>query len=291
MTGFVSSRKEEIERNHDELKHSLSQKGGLKMATVQVNNISISYVEKGTGEEVIVFIHGFIASKGHWKEVMELLPDGYHSYAFDLRGSGEVGEVKEGFTIAQFARDIHAAAQELGLERYVVAGHSTGGAVAQQMALDFPECVKALVLIGTVSCFGCEPPSALLYPVIKLIDASQEELEATLPAFYPQTPSPERIKELANDVRSMTKESFFGTMDTFRFFNQEARMSEIKVPTIFLTGSLDLFMTQGVIQRAAAGIAGAKIVYIEGNGHWVMIENGSRTVELITQFVDEVNQK
>ena len=57
--------------------------------SVTVNDVKINYIEQGAGEEILVFVHGYMNSTVYWTKVLELLPEEYHAYALDLRGHGQ----------------------------------------------------------------------------------------------------------------------------------------------------------------------------------------------------------
>jgi pimeloyl-ACP methyl ester carboxylesterase len=113
------------------------------------------YVERGTGPEPIVFVHGFISTCRWWLPAMERLPkDGYHAYAIDLRASGLSEQIETGHTLARYAEDLHQFVEAIGLEKSTLVGHSMGGGIAMQYALDHQDRLKALVLVDPLAPFG-----------------------------------------------------------------------------------------------------------------------------------------
>ena len=97
----------------------------------------------------LVLIHGAGGSHLHWGVAVRTLPEG-DVYALDLPGHGRsAGSGRT--TVAQYASWVIRLLDALGIERAVMAGHSMGGAIAQTAALEFPEGVRGLVLVGTGS--------------------------------------------------------------------------------------------------------------------------------------------
>ena len=102
----------------------------------------------GSGEPVVL-IHGLGLSGAIWDRVRDALGPGYRLVAVDLRGAGRTRELaaKE-LTLGQWAVDLGAVVDELGLERPVLVGHSLGASVALRYALERPDGVRGLVLIA-----------------------------------------------------------------------------------------------------------------------------------------------
>lgn len=135
----------------------MREKGGGAMPQVRLPDFTMHYVEVGTGSLPIVFVHGFISTRNWWQPTLErLASDRYHAYAIDLRAAGESEQTAEGHTLAQYAQDLQAFADAMGLQRFVLVGHSMGGGVAMQYALDHPERLAALLLVDPLAPFGTD---------------------------------------------------------------------------------------------------------------------------------------
>jgi pimeloyl-ACP methyl ester carboxylesterase len=101
---------------------------------------------------VVLLIHGFCASTLVWSEVfLPLASEGFRVVAVDLLGHGFSDKPKDGeYTIEAQARMVLGLMDRLGIERATLAGSSYGGAIAASLALDYPERVEKLVLVGSV---------------------------------------------------------------------------------------------------------------------------------------------
>lgn len=117
------------------------------MAQAQINGTTIVYQDTGAGPALLL-LHGAYLSSKVWKHQMTAL-EGYRVIAPDLRGHGESGREGHPYSVKTFAADMIALLRHLELPGAVVCGHSLGGMVALQMALDSPDCVDGLVLVET----------------------------------------------------------------------------------------------------------------------------------------------
>lgn len=101
----------------------------------------------------VVFVHGNLSDGPIWYEQMAALPEGYRGVAVDLRGFGQTPPRPVDATrgLADFADDVRAAVEAMGLGRVHLAGHSMGGGVVMHLGIHHPELVTSLVLAAPVS--------------------------------------------------------------------------------------------------------------------------------------------
>src|SRR5262245_16702268 len=103
---------------------------------------------EGTGPPVVL-VHGLGLSGALWNRFCEVFGRDRTVVRVDLRGTPRSHEVERTeLTLAQWAADLGAVVEGLGLERPAIVGHSLGAAVGLKLALERPELVGALVLIG-----------------------------------------------------------------------------------------------------------------------------------------------
>jgi pimeloyl-ACP methyl ester carboxylesterase len=110
----------------------------------------------GTGGLPVVFVHSYAGSKSHWKAQLAHLRPSRRAVGFDLRGHGESSPPANNVYASEaLAADIAAVVDALGLKRFVLVGHSLGGAAAIAYAGAHPQRVAGLVLVGAP---GKTPP-------------------------------------------------------------------------------------------------------------------------------------
>jgi len=121
---------------------------------VDVDGVRVHYQEAGDPKApALVLIHGFASSTLVWSKVFLKLADaGYRVIALDMLGYGYSAKPRNGeYTIAGQAKLLMRLLDALGIPCAVIIGSSYGGAVAATCALDYPERVEKLVLVGAVS--------------------------------------------------------------------------------------------------------------------------------------------
>jgi pimeloyl-ACP methyl ester carboxylesterase len=120
----------------------------------EVDGVRVHYQEAGDADDPpMILIHGFAASNLVWSKVfLELAASGFRVIAPDLLGYGYSEKPRNlDYTIARQAEMIVSFMRRLGIERAVLVGSSYGAAIAVTIALDHPELVEKLVLVGAVN--------------------------------------------------------------------------------------------------------------------------------------------
>jgi 3-oxoadipate enol-lactonase len=105
----------------------------------------------GSGPLTIVLTHGLAAAQATWAAQVPALAARYRVLTWDLRGHGAASADAGPCTIGDLAADLRGVLDQADVARAVVLGHSAGGVVAMQFALDHPERTAGLVLVGTAS--------------------------------------------------------------------------------------------------------------------------------------------
>ncbi|MCD8489390.1 MAG: alpha/beta hydrolase [Desertifilum sp.] len=148
------------------------------MPKVLANGVTLSYQQTGNGSD-LVMIHGLAASRAFWYPLIaQQLEQKFRVTFYDLRGHGYSETPPSGYTSQDMASDLHELLNHLQIHQALFVGHSFGGVVALQYALQHPERVSSLVVADSrISC---------LQPVQRLKDTDYlSELEAAILAASP----------------------------------------------------------------------------------------------------------
>src|SRR5215212_7125868 len=124
----------------------------LRFATTRLRTgPQVHYAEQGDPDgEPLVFVHGYPDSWYSFSRLLPLLaPARWHAYAFDQRGFGDSQRPAGGYTPDDFAADVVAFLDAVGVARATLVGHSMGSFIARRVAETHPERVARLVLIGS----------------------------------------------------------------------------------------------------------------------------------------------
>ena len=138
----------------------------MQRKTVDVNGITLSYLEEGEGD-VILFCHGFPETSHSWrKQIPALTAAGYRAIAPDLRGYGDSScpVAPDRYTLFDIVGDLIGLMNALSIRRAIVVGNDWGATVAWQMALMRPDRIAGVIAFG-VPMMGRPPlPPTQLFP-------------------------------------------------------------------------------------------------------------------------------
>ena len=140
---------------------------------IEVNGIDVHYKQYGSGEPVMILLHGFGASTFSWREVMQPLAKAGTVIAFDRPAFGLTERPMPGewegespYTLTSQIQLLIGLMDQLGVEQAVLIGNSAGGTVAVAAALAHPERVSALVLVDAAIYAGGGAP-AWIRPLLR----------------------------------------------------------------------------------------------------------------------------
>ena len=118
---------------------------------VTVNGLRLHYLDWGTeGKQTMLLLHGALQQGHSWDFVALPLSQHYHVLALDARGHGDSQWASDGdYSLEAHERDLEGFVDALGLERFILVGHSMGGRNAYVYVSNHPEKVKDLVIVDT----------------------------------------------------------------------------------------------------------------------------------------------
>ncbi|MFH2043601.1 MAG: alpha/beta hydrolase [Pseudomonadota bacterium] len=109
----------------------------------------ISYEIYGTGEPVLVFVHGWSCDARYWRAQLSYFSKKYRVVVLDLAGHGQSGFTRSQYSMKAFGEDVCAVAETTGSSRIILIGHSMGGPVIAEVARLMPNRVIGLIGIDT----------------------------------------------------------------------------------------------------------------------------------------------
>ena len=118
------------------------------MTTIAMNWGEMAYLDSGDSGCPLLFLHGTGCDASDWVPVIEGLPRKLRCIALDFRGHGQSTVPIHPFTLADLADDVLHLTDHLGLEKFVIVGHSLGGMVAMGVARRSPSVAGLVLLEG-----------------------------------------------------------------------------------------------------------------------------------------------
>jgi non-heme chloroperoxidase len=262
----------------------------VRFATTPLSTgVRLHYAERGdsTGE-AIVFLHGYSDSWYSFSRVLPLLSLSYHAFALTQRGHGDSGKPQCCYTPDDFAADVDAFMDALGLEEATVVGASTGALFAQRAALSYPRRVGRLVLIGAQT-----PANEAVMGLVEEVRALEDPVPPEFVRGFQEStiyqPVPQEF------VDTVVSESLKLPARVWHDYLEQAVLSidrdyvvelgEIGVPTLVLWGEQDPLFPREEQERLAAAIPGATLKVYPETGHAVHWDRPEWVVRDLEEFM------
>jgi pimeloyl-ACP methyl ester carboxylesterase len=232
----------------------------------------------------IVLIHGAGGNHLYWpSEIRRLL--GYRVYALDLPGHGKSGG--RGLqSITAYAHRVLDWLEAIGLNKPVFVGHSMGSAIALSLAIECPQYVRGLGLIGS---------GARLRVAPELLESASSPTTfhsavAAIVNLSFSSKSPPRLAELSArrmfEIRPSVLHRDFLACDAF---DETQRIGEIQQPVLILCGEEDKMTPLRSAHFLASSLPKARLEIIPDAGHMVMLEQPKAVADSLLRFLGDLN--
>jgi len=243
------------------------------MPTVSIGDAEIYYEEKGQGPPLML-VPGLAGTGAYFiSQVPEFSRD-FRTIVHDHRGAGRSTYSRIRYSVEQMADDTLRLMDVLGVDAAHFVGHSTGGAIGQVIATEHPERLRSLVLSATWA--GPDPYFRRLFESRRqtLLDSGVEaylkasSLVQTTPRWVSE--NDEFLTELhaVTIASSAPVEIMASRIDAILKHDRRHRLRQIRVPTLVIVARDDMITPAFYSEELASAIPGAKLVVLEGGGHF-----------------------
>ena len=259
---------------------------------VQSDGANIYYQIIGEGEPLVLLM-GFGADGDVWELHSAEYSKHFTCIILDNRGVGRSDAPSGPYSSEMMAGDTIAVMDHLGIAKAKVAGISMGGAIAQSLALNYPDRVSCLVLISTWPVFN-NYAKTIYRNLIKLRKVSDPadfmellQLWIFAPPYYET-----RMNELkegqqgaAANPNPQSQQGFEGQLNACMNHDVISRLHEIKVPTLITIGMMDIFTPPPFSEILHENISGSKLIRFPAGGHVHHWEDLDQFNKVTTQFL------
>lgn len=240
----------------------------------------------------LLLVMGMGFSSRAWAGLPDRLAERFRVITFDNRGTGRSTRGPGSFRIRDLAADAAAVLDAAGASNALVFGISMGGMVALELALRHPEKVNALVLGCTFAGWlGSRKPSPGALRDLLVANVSFRGMKARSLARL--LVSPDYYRSRPDEFAAWLKTVEYGgpwlgalQSRAIALHHTDPRLSEIRVPTLVLTGDQDQLVPPENSRRLVRRIPGAELVEITGAGHCFPLERPADTLKVLVDFFD-----
>lgn len=259
----------------------------------KVGDVELNYEVTGSNGPVIVLTHGIGGTGGDWSDVVPGLAQKYRVVTYDVRGFGQSGRPAEGYSIAQFARDIAGLLDHLGVDKAVIMGTSMGGTVTQRFILDFPQRTLAAVIMSTSSQVN-ERAKEMWQRQADAIEQGGMAAWVRNNRASHMTEDwlrehPEALEAEERRIRNNPDGHVYAQVArAVSDYHYTDELKSVQIPTLVMVGSVDPQTPPGGSVIISRSIPGAELHILDGYGHGLPREAPEKVVALVTEFLDRV---
>lgn len=274
-------------------------KRGKVMPFAKINGVRLNYELHGESGDPLVLIHGYTGDITDWRHQLPVFSQSHRVLIIDNRGHGasEAPPDRSAYSVEQMTADVLALTRELGFERFHLLGHSMGGAIVQEVALEAPERLLSLTLQATADGFASAFANAQLAAWRDWrFKVAEEQGMASVAQMQPPFPPPphmpkERLEETKVRLANMSVDAFIGAWHGLSSWQgTQHRAQDIGLPTLVIWGDLDTeFIIQGC-ERLAKAIPNAEPAVIPECGHSPQYERPPLFNGALGAFLARVSQ-
>ena len=254
------------------------------------NAVTLHYAEQGAADGTpVILVHGYPDSWFSYSAVMEHLPEQLRVIAPSLRGYGESDRSYGNYHPRDLAADLNEFMIKLGIGSAHVVGHSMGSYVAEYLALDHPERVRSLALIGT---FRTMVGHADLLEMLAAMEQMGEDIDLSLVHEFQQSTLAQAVP--ADFLEAIIAESskvpghvWRGALREITRIDHFDELHRIKAPTTIFWGDRD-GMSNLRDQHAIAAATGGELRLYAGAGHSLQWEEPKRFAQDLIKVIDQV---
>ena len=238
----------------------------------------------GSGRALpVLFVHGNGANHNQWRYQLEHVRTTRRAVAFDLRGMGESEPARNAdYSVNSMADDVQAVADGLGLERFVIVGHSYGGAVVAAYAAKHPERVAGVLFADAGGSIKMSDEAAA-----KFLNALRTNKDKVVEQWFAPilAPASESVKaEVLASVHNTAIEPFAGALNGMRSFDPVAAIGTYHGPVLAVAAA-PLENPASLHMQAPS----LRVIRMQGVSHWLMLDKPDQFNQILDDFLREVD--
>src|SRR5258707_6337593 len=242
------------------------------MPRIAIGDCQLYYERHGAGFPVI-FVSGLSGYAAYWRDQVAVFAKRYEVIVHDHSGIGQSDHSRISYTVDRMAADVIELMDALGLDRVHLVGHSTGGAIAQILALEHPKRLASIVVTAswTKADAYFRRLFALRKEILLRLGPAAYLQSATL-FLYPSwwvakynEPFPQA--EAQNLATFSSPEILASRIDAILAFDRTADLQRIRTPSLIVGCEDDIVTPSYFSEELARLIPGAEVKMFARGGH------------------------
>lgn len=233
-------------------------------------DLVLEYAEQGDPKApVLIMLHGFTDSRISFDRIMPLLPASLHVVAISMRGHGNSGKAGDDFSVKSMSADIIRLMEARNWKKVSLLGHSMGGVIAMQTALDHPNRISQLILVGTDPFYGDNAGMPEFLKAVETLNdpvPRQFSLDFQLSTIV-QPIEESFLNELVAESEKLSAKNWRLCLGPLLQTDLRSRLPELDMPVTVFWGEKDAVCDINGQQEMWQAIRKVKLLKYAGIGH------------------------
>jgi len=252
----------------------------------------IAYAVIGEGNTTLIFIHGWNCDGRYWQQQVPVFAKDYRVITVDLAGHGHSSLDRKEFTMLSFAMDVKAIIEKENIDRAILIGHSMGGAVIAESARLNPQRVIGIVGVDTLQNIADRTPQNEIDEMVKPFEADfNGAAKNFVLSMFPEGSDEHLVAWVKEDMSSAPREVALSAFRNYlgQYVNGEVAtvFEDITIPVVSINASL--WPTSH--EKNRNHIKDYQLFYIEGTGHFPMLEKPEEFNKLLEKSINTIESK
>jgi pimeloyl-ACP methyl ester carboxylesterase len=241
----------------------------------QVNGLEMYYEVHGSGRP-LVLLHGAFGTAGAWGGVLPMLAKARQVIVVELQGHGHTGDIDRPLSFGQMADDVTALLQELKITEADVFGYSMGGGVALALAMQHPDFVRKLAILGAGTGATKDTYDPEVYKQFKSMTPENFNFPQVKEPYTRVAPDPSQWPVLVANIIQMD-DDFHGLA--------EKDIRAIQAPTLIMMGDHDVVRPEHAVEMFRL-IPNSQLSIFPNGDHFLLFMNPEKIFSTLMPFLD-----
>jgi len=254
----------------------------MREETIEIHGTRVNYKIAGEGRPLLI-LHGWGSSSDSWVEVQKnLVQVGYKVIVPDLPGFGKTEPPIEVWGTIEYAEFVSQFAEKIGMQRFVLLGHSFGGQVAIQFAVQYTQKLEKLILVTAAA---VRRQTGLRGKILKYM----AKIVAVLIYIFPPN--------LKNNIRNfgykiLRRRDYIKTYGVMRDIFKKVihedlspHFSKVRIPTLIIWAEKDKMTPLEDAYIIKEAISNSSLEIIPGKGHNLHSEAPKELSEIVHMYI------
>lgn len=267
-----------------------------------LNGVNLHFRDEGdTNSPVVILVHGHTEDLHTWNNMAKKLVEKFRVIRFDLRRHGLTGPAPDNeYRLESYVSDLSMLIQHLGVDNFVLVGHSMGGRISLKYAIENPESVNGLVLI---SASGAPPKEKTAKPMaLRLMKNSLGR--ALIRRMWSRKMAKSSLEDMVFDSSVITDEEidrmwdfsrYPGSMDAmFKEFSEiwndfeSTEINELSKSTLLIWGEEDTICPMAMGEWYDSELPDSSLIRLQNIGHNPQLECPDKCLDEITSWMNSL---